>query len=357
MAGQRGWPRSQVNTALRGRREAQIASFLLVSSKVFGRGGCSASRGMSQVGQTLGIHNIAVGVDFSLDAESAVRLAVSLCKESGAKLVLIHVGPAAVAGPASRLPSVREWGRLVAIRAQEAEARMEQLLSEVRAEGADASCIVVDGEPAEALATAADVSEADLLVVGTHGLGAAKHFLLGSVAERVVRLATCNVLVTREGADETVAPRRILLATDFSAHAEIALRVAIDFAGQGGTVDIVHFWDLSPIVSSLIGSETEGSVIGALGEEMELDVVERGAKLLAAHQRQGITLSFEAIRGKASNGIVQWQKNSDHPYDLVVTGSHGRRGIRRFFLGSVAETVVRNATCSALVVHQRPKSG
>ena len=310
---------------------------------------------MSEAGQTLGIHNIAVGVDFSPDAASAVRLAMSLSKEIGAKLLLIHVGPVAVAGPASRLPSVREWERLVGVRAQEAEARMDELLAEVRAEGIDASCIVVDGEPAEALTTAVDVSEADLLVVGTRGLGAAKHFLLGSVAERVVRLATCNVLVTREGADETVAPRRILLATDFSSHAEIALRVAIEFAGQGGTVDIVHFWNLSPIVSSL-GSETDGSVIGALGEEMELDVVKRGAKLLSAHQRQGITLSFEAIRGKASIGIVQWQKNSDQPYDMVVTGSHGRRGIRRFFLGSVAETVIRNATCSALVVHQRPKS-
>jgi nucleotide-binding universal stress UspA family protein len=303
-------------------------------------------------GLNMKIRKIVVGVDFSSDSTGAVKLGTALCLEVGAELLLVHAGAVALEALESRLPSVREWERLISVQAIEDKNRLEAMLGDVLAKGVTASCQVVDGSPADALAAAALSSDADLLIVGTHGLGAAKHFLLGSVAERVVRLATCNVLVTREGADATIAPRRILLATDFSEHAEMALRIAVDFAGQGGTIDVVHFWDLSPMVSSLVGSEATGSVVTSLGEELERDALQRGARLIAKHQREGITLSFKAVRGKAAAGIVQKQKRSASAYDLVVTGSHGHRGLRRFFLGSVAEKVVRNASCSVLVVHR-----
>ncbi len=303
----------------------------------------------------MSIRKIVVGVDFSSDSSSAVALAVSLAEELTAELVLIHVGLVASEKPPSHLPSVQEWERLVNQRASEAKAQLEEMLTEVKKKGVTASCQVVEGAPADALASAAENHKADLLIVATHGMGAAKHFLLGSVAERVVRLATCNVLVTREDAVATVAPRRILLATDFSAHAEMALQIALELAGQGGTIDIVHFWDLSPAVTPILGAEVDG-ISGALEDELEHDAIERGSKLIQKYQRKGMTLSFEVIRGKAAAGIVRHQNRSEDAYDLVVTGSHGRRGIRRFFLGSVAEKVVRNVSCSALVVHQNSES-
>ena len=58
---------------------------------------------------------------------------------------------------------------------------------------------------------------------------------------------------------------------------------------------------------------------------------------------------FHVVHGSPLPGIVHWLEQ--HDFDLVSLGSHGRRGVRRAVLGSVAEAVVRRATCSVLVAH------
>ena len=86
------------------------------------------------------------------------------------------------------------------------------------------------------------------------------------------------------------------------------------------------------------------------------DASKRGNELLArASAPEGATLEFFQIEGRPSAAIHQ--KLEGNHYDLVVMGSHGARGFRRWFLGSVAEATLRHAPCSVLVVHQRSDGG
>lgn len=72
-------------------------------------------------------------------------------------------------------------------------------------------------------------------------------------------------------------------------------------------------------------------------------------KLIATHQQPGVTLAFHQTEASPAAGIQSWLEQS--PYEIVITGSHGRRGPARFLLGSVAELTVRHAPCSVMVVH------
>ena len=80
---------------------------------------------------------------------------------------------------------------------------------------------------------------------------------------------------------------------------------------------------------------------------LEKAVREAGAELVARHQRAGVTLRFEAVFGAVSPGLVERLKRNGN--DLLVIGSHGRRGATRFLLGSVAEEAASQAPCSVLV--------
>ena len=90
---------------------------------------------------------------------------------------------------------------------------------------------------------------------------------------------------------------------------------------------------------------------GPIIEELALSAAESGQKLLDRYARSELTLGFESVRGRAGHSIQAQLKK--HDYDLVIMGSHGRRGLARFLLGSVAEKTVRHASCSVLVTHHR----
>ena len=78
----------------------------------------------------------------------------------------------------------------------------------------------------------------------------------------------------------------------------------------------------------------------------------QGEQLLARKEVSGVELHFHVASGTPTPGILDWL--ATHHHDLAAVGSHGRRGIRRGVLGSVAESVVRHAPCSVLVAHGLP---
>jgi nucleotide-binding universal stress UspA family protein len=146
-----------------------------------------------------GYYRILVAVDFSPASEEAWAHARRLAAQSDGELVLVHVVPEAprfVGGPLSRArlaevqAALRRW----------AEERLEQYVEAARAEGRRVRVAVRVGVPYEEIVALARDERADLLVIGTRGRTGAPRALLGSVAERVVRLAPCPVLSVRAGA-------------------------------------------------------------------------------------------------------------------------------------------------------------
>jgi nucleotide-binding universal stress UspA family protein len=143
--------------------------------------------------------------------------------------------------------------------------------------------------------------------------------------------------------------RRILMATDFSEYSRRAMQYALSLAERmGASIDLLHVWEPPAHLDS------EGMVM-ASGEpwsQVESSGLAQAGQLLQAwseHYHSGsVPLRVHLERGSAADTIL---RVSNTGYDLVVMGTHGRTGLARLFMGSVAQKVVARATCPVLTVH------
>lgn len=141
------------------------------------------------------IARIVVPVDFSAHADRAIEYAVTLAKHFGACVELFHVveDPFGSGGWGSEaymsdLDGLRERAL------EEAKVRLETCRSSIAAGPSSVVATVEMGHVAQTIVDHAKTAQADLIVMGTHGRTGLAHFIIGSVAERVVRLAPCPVL-------------------------------------------------------------------------------------------------------------------------------------------------------------------
>jgi nucleotide-binding universal stress UspA family protein len=141
------------------------------------------------------IRKILVPVDFSDHSRKAFEEAVGLAKHFGAELILFHCYPIPTAGPAP-YDTILPESYPTALRKAALEG-VTKWRDEARAQGARAEGKITAGYPASQIAELAEQSGADLIVMGTRGLTGLKHVLLGSVAERTLRLAPCPVLTVK----------------------------------------------------------------------------------------------------------------------------------------------------------------
>jgi nucleotide-binding universal stress UspA family protein len=139
--------------------------------------------------------------------------------------------------------------------------------------------------------------------------------------------------------------RKILAPTDFSEASEPALREAIDLAERfAAKVTLVHAFGLP------VYPVTEGVVLPSPETVTELVTRVDGqlAELRQRLQRAGVEIETRSVQGPPARAIVDLAR--DERFDLIVVGTHGRTGLVRFALGSVAEHVVRAATVPVLTV-------
>jgi nucleotide-binding universal stress UspA family protein len=134
--------------------------------------------------------------DFSDCAEQARALAIQLARALQAELILLHVS---VEAPLYRegLTSGRELDRFFEEQREWARTALEERAAEARGQGIATLTRVVTGVPHEEIAATAKREGAGLIVMGTHGRGGLGRFLLGSVADRVIRTAPCAVVTQR----------------------------------------------------------------------------------------------------------------------------------------------------------------
>jgi nucleotide-binding universal stress UspA family protein len=137
----------------------------------------------------MGIHHILAPTDFSAHANQAVTAAFDLAQTFGAKLSLLHVIEVPVYAIEVSLP--------LADLEHDARRALACLLPEAAAARVEVTRLVELGVPAQKILEAARAEQADLIVMSTHGRTGLGHLVLGSVAERVVRLAPCPVLTIR----------------------------------------------------------------------------------------------------------------------------------------------------------------
>jgi universal stress protein A len=138
----------------------------------------------------LPIRTVLHGTDFSESSAAAFRLACSLARDYGAQLIVLHVQPPAVA--------IGETGGFYL----NPEGERDELMKELRGLSPEDPAVIVDyrlaeGNAADEILRAAQETDCDVIVLGTHGRKGLGRLLLGSVAEQIVRTAPCPVLTVK----------------------------------------------------------------------------------------------------------------------------------------------------------------
>lgn len=225
--------------------------------------------------------------------------------------------------------------------------------------GYQAATKVLQGHPRTAISAYAKEWGADLILIGSHGHGAIGRFLLGSVAQGVLRTAPCSVEIVRtpprmDGAASAIG-MKILLATDGSDCSVGAVHAVANHPWPEGTV----FRVLSVEELMVVGNQMDASSLSAvypasLLEELVTQAHERAtsaaemAKSLLVRAGRKLTEGPSTPLGDPRGIILDTAK--EWPADLIVVGSHGRRGLDRYLMGSVSEAVAVHAQCSVRVI-------
>ena len=193
--------------------------------------------------------------------------------------------------------------------------------------------------------------DCDLIIMGTHGRNMVSRLLLGSVTERVVRLAPLPMMTTRDNADGSVPPNKMLVGYDSSDDSVEALRFAGNWARTlGSRLVLLHV--LNPRVYP--------EFYGGQPPRIDLDakITQRGLEALQQAAEQHLTeveYDTATTHGNPASSIVEYA--NAHDCDLIVLATHGLTGIAHSLMGSVAESVVRTADVPVLTVRSKSVTG
>ena len=288
--------------------------------------------------------NILLAIDHSVSSATAVNELASRPWPAGTKVCVLNVvePPERIVIPAV-LQTATEAG----------QALVKNAADRLIARGLAASTHVVQDFPRTGIAEYAESWGADLVVVGSHGHGAIARFLIGSVAQALIRVAPCSVEVVRNTISNKPADAqamKILLATDGSEFSLAAMRSLAERPWPAGTMvralSVAEF--INPAIEPWYADAKmlERLLEGATAQAR--DAVSDTEKTLAA---TGLKVVGSVVTGLPKIAIVHEARGWGA--DLIVVGSQGLRGITRLLIGSVAEAVAVHAHCSVEVIRER----
>ena len=301
------------------------------------------------------IKRILFATDFSQWARRAEDYACALACSWRASLTVLSVAEF----PPGLNPDYPVNQQYLADLLKNASSQLVDLKGRAERRGIAVTTRVATGIPSEEVVTVARAEDSDLIVVGTRGKTGLAHVLLGSTAERVIRGAPCPVLTVRmepadteqeEGAlSRSVMLERILVPVDFSDCSLDALEYAAVVAQQAkASLMLLHV--LEPVSYGL--DFTLGH--SRTREQVRETWTKRLEELAASLRVRQVPVESQLRGGLPSDSILDSARTL--PCDLIVMGTHGRRGISHAFSGSVAEAVLRKALCPVLTV-RNPKFG
>jgi nucleotide-binding universal stress UspA family protein len=300
------------------------------------------------------IQRILLATDFSRWARRAEDYACALACSWRASLTVLSVAEF----PPGLNPDYLVNQQYLADLLKHASSQLVDLKGRAERRGIAVTTRVATGIPSEEVITAARAEDSDLIVVGTRGKTGLAHVLLGSTAERVIRGASCPVLAVRtepaDTEDEGVLSRpvtleRILVPVDFSDCSLDALEYAAVVAQQAkASLMLLHV--LEPVS---YGLDFTLSHTGTR-ELMRENWTKRLEDLASSLKVTDVPVEVQLRGGLPADSILDSAQTL--PCDLIVMGTHGRRGISHAISGSVAEAVLRKALCPVIAVRS-PKFG
>lgn len=280
---------------------------------------------------------IVVGTDLSDTSRIAVAHASALAGKLGAELILLYAG-------------------------DDPGAPLQDLAAE---HGAEA--LATPGPPADVLIAEAGRLEADLLVVGSVGMSGARRFALGNVPNKISHHVDRDLLIvkTDKGGGGKGAYEKILVGADGSTTAMAAVEMAAGLSKalgtsptivtvyespseqeleqmKAGASDAIHAWNMTKDQKQT----PEGFGWRIAGAAQAEDILERAADHAA---KSGVEAEVRAIEGTPAEALLDLAEKED--FDLIVVGSVGMTGAKRFMLGNVPNRLSHHTPVDILILH------
>ena len=283
--------------------------------------------------------SILLATDLGARSDRALDRAVQLAKDWQSRLVVatvIEAGAGRIDLMALRDPP--DW-----YRGEDPEQVAErQLLEAMSAQGVDAEFRVERGPPGDRLLEVAEAEGCDLVVAGVARHESLGRAVLGSTVDRLARRSPVPVLVVRGRVQGPY--RRMLVASDWSASAEHAMRTAMAMFPQSA-ITVLHGYEV-PMAGLM--DTTREQMLAAVRDQALAD----GREFIARCQPPGGVGSVSLVVERGDPSLLMRMYASQYPVDLAVVATHGRSALLDVMLGSVAQRLLEDLPLDTLVVRK-----
>jgi nucleotide-binding universal stress UspA family protein len=293
------------------------------------------------------IRRILVTTDFSQLSLAAIPYALAVARHFGAELHLLHVVDTTQFSSKSLLLPLISPAEL----SRPLLKRLQEIALKFSPDGEIHVMKPREGRAYNEICQSARKLGAGLIVIATHGFTGLQHAWVGSIAERVVQHSPCPVLVVRKRGRRfqqgRIRMRKILVPVDFSDCSQVAFDCGVGLAREfRSELLLVHVID--PICYPL-GDEYGGVYSAQLMEETRASAQSEMKKLA---RNAKVQCSIRITEGSPAREICRLAKRD---VDLIIAPTHGWTGLGHVLIGSVAERMVRHASCPVLVIPVRGK--
>jgi nucleotide-binding universal stress UspA family protein len=302
----------------------------------------------------ISLQKILCPVDFSESSDKALDYALSLAKQHGGQVSVMHVLPTALADP-DVYPYLEDPVPVSVESRERAFHQLGRFVHRALARGVGAEVILEDGDVVEEVLKRSERLASDLIVMGTHGRRGFRRLLLGSVTERLLRRSPKPVLSVTPGSSappEQGAPfRRILCPIDFSPSSLAGLELALSLVPEapeeaGAEVTVLHGVEFyfDPGFGEAVAFD-----LSTVRERHRLQAREKLEEVIPRSSRRHTRLEVRVLEsGGPYKEILRFAE--ENRSDLIVMGVAGRSATDILFFGSTANHVVRAATIPVLTV-------
>ncbi len=279
------------------------------------------------------IRKILCPTDFSVYSKNALEYAVKLADGLDTEITVLHVDEFDVSPLGHYHLDDEIVRRYRDLKSRFLKEQMDMFAEETIPKHIKYETRIAPGRAYKTIVEEAEANNFDLILIARHGTTNISNHLVGSIAERVVRLARCPVLTIRGTAPPGERGiKNILCPTDFSPAANSALSYAVSIAEKyKSKLYIQHISEIAgePDIEALKKKASKLEDLGPGAEEIEIEMI---------YDRDI----------EPNNSIIRFSE--DREIDLIVMSTHGQKGLRRVFIGNNTAEVVRKAECPVLTV-------
>jgi len=296
------------------------------------------------------IEKILFPYDLSESATKVIPYVLSVAGAYNSEIWLLHV-----------VDDLQRWGEIYVPHpsmdafqgeaSKAAEKAMDKICDEQLQDCSKLQRRVVSGDPATEILKTIEAEDIDLVIMGTHGRKGLEHAIFGSVAENVVKKSPVPVMTVKPSKSKeggTRYPfRKVLFPVDFSECSERVFPEALEMAKRFDAR--LHMLFVARDISYLTTVNVSRDLLNNTVAEVARAGEEKMEGLLEEQLRDFSDYESKVVIGNPAEEILKYA--SEQGIDLIIMGTHGRKGLERTLMGSVADYVMKNASVPVMTVN------